>query len=93
MNDQNDTPDDVIYTSISKHRREMLQDGRVDFAIRELTKMGFDVKLLGKATLEFEFGGHTVRFFPYTGWHAGKSIKDGRGWKNLRKQLVKGLPK
>jgi len=31
--------------------------------------------------------GSTINFFPYSGWHSGKSIEDGRGFKNLLKQL------
>ena len=35
------------------------------------------------------FDNEKVKFFPYSGWHTGKSIKDGRGIENLLKQLKK----
>jgi len=38
-------------------------------------------------TLEFMFKGAKVKYFPFTGWASGKSIKDGRGFKNLINQL------
>lgn len=28
-----------------------------------------------------------VHFYPYSGWHTGKSINDGRGWNNLYNQI------
>ena len=37
--------------------------------------------------LVFEHDLHTVRFFPKSEWFAGKSVQDGRGFKNLLKQL------
>ena len=52
------------------------------------TDMGFDVYESGDGTtLIFEYNGNTIRYFPYSGWHSGKGIKDGRGIKNLLKQL------
>lgn len=37
--------------------------------------------------IEFEYKGHIVKYFPYSGWATGKTIKDGRGLDNLLKQL------
>ena len=37
--------------------------------------------------LEFKYKGNTIKFYPYSGWHSGKGIKDGRGFQNLIKQL------
>lgn len=28
-----------------------------------------------------------IRFWPYSGWHTGKDIEDGRGFEHLVKQL------
>ena len=38
--------------------------------------------------IEFEYKGQPVKYFPYSGWATGKTIKDGRGLKNLIKQIV-----
>lgn len=37
--------------------------------------------------IEFEYKGHIVKYFPYSGWATGKTIKDGRGLMNLINQL------
>lgn len=37
--------------------------------------------------IEFEYKGHSIKYFPYSGWATGKTIKDGRGLNNLIKQL------
>lgn len=45
-------------------------------------------KTMGKRTSSsFCAVGHAVMHYPFTGWHTGKSIKDGRGIQNLLKQL------
>ena len=37
--------------------------------------------------IEFEYKGHIVKYFPYSGWATGKTITDGRGLMNLSNQL------
>lgn len=39
------------------------------------------------STLQIIFKNRPVLFCPYTGWFSGKSVKDGRGIKNLLIQL------
>lgn len=68
-------------------RQQQLEPKRMKFAVEQLTKMGYTVTH-NNTTLEFIFKGETVRFYPYSGWHAGKTIKDGRGWDNLKPQLI-----
>ena len=75
-----------IYEEYKEQRKE-LQSKRVEFAVNALTHLGFEVDVKNESTLEFQFKGKTVVFFPYTGWHSGKTIKDGRGIGNLIKQL------
>lgn len=60
---------------------------RIRYAKQELEKKGLQVFENGEC-LSFSFNGHLVRFYPYTGWASGKSIKDGRGLKNLLKQIA-----
>lgn len=71
---------------LDKEREAELQPKRMDFAIKELNKLGIksqsdDTKIV------FQHHGERVIFYPYSGWHTGKSIKDGRGLANLLKQL------
>jgi hypothetical protein len=53
----------------------------------ELESMGFKITQETTVALHFDFNGEKVIFYPYSGWHTGKSIKDGRGWDNLLKQI------
>ena len=38
-------------------------------------------------TLQFTFRGSPVTLYPYSGWFTGRTITDGRGIKNLLKQI------
>ena len=50
--------------------------------------MGFEVVQISDKELQFEhWPGDIIRFWPYKGWASGKTIEDGRGLKNLLKQL------
>lgn len=53
----------------------------------KLEALGFDVQSYGGDRLDFVFKGNPIKFWPYSGWHSGKGIKDGRGFENLLKQL------
>lgn len=64
-----------------------INESRKEFAIIQLDKLGIELTDEDDAEINFEWKGKTVKFFPYTGWHTGKSIKDGRGLQNLLKQL------
>lgn len=68
--------------------REELEPKRMQYAIQQITELGYIVKRVSDSELEFEHKGHVIKMFPYTGWHSGKSIKDGRGIHNLTKQLI-----
>lgn len=69
-------------------RQNKLEPIRLQKAIMEITNLGLKITSITQKMIEFEFKGHTVRFYPYSGWTTGKSIKDGRGLDNLLKQLV-----
>jgi len=68
-------------------REKDLQPKRMEYALLKLQELRFEPKQLGDSTIEFQYLGHRIRFYPYSGWHTGKSIKDGRGIDNLLKQL------
>lgn len=64
------------------------EDGRIKFARAELEKKGYEVRFdEANKCLIFDYKGNKIRLFPYTGWHTGKGIKDGRGLQNLLKQI------
>jgi hypothetical protein len=72
---------------LNKLREQELQPERMDYAKAELEKKGYLVSKIGDTELQFMHNGELVRLYPYSGWHSGKSIKDGRGLKKLLKQL------
>lgn len=72
---------------LDKEREEELQPERMEHAKKKLEELGYEVVFAGKATITFKFKNEVVHFFPYSGWHSGKSIRDGRGLQNLLKQL------
>lgn len=63
------------------------EEPRMDYAIRKLTEAGYEVDRVNDNELNFLFKGNNIKLFPYTGWHTGKGIKDGRGIQNLLNQL------
>lgn len=73
-------------------RQEALEPKRVESCEQTLTDLGYEVTRVGTTELQFRHRGSLVRFWPYSGWHTGKSIVDGRGFSLLLKQL-KGAPK
>jgi hypothetical protein len=73
---------------LNQDREKLLQPKRIDFARCELMNMGYDVESDDTKVI-FMFKGERVTYFPYSGWHSGKSIEDGRGWDHLYKQLTK----
>lgn len=67
--------------------KKAIESDRMDYAVSEIMKLGYIVTHQDETKLQFEFKGENVTMFPYTGWHTGKSITDGRGIKNLLKQI------
>jgi hypothetical protein len=70
---------------LDKEREEELQPKRIEHSMKVLEQ--FQPKQIGKR-IEFYHKGYLVYFYPYSGWHSGKSIKDGRGLQNLLKQIT-----
>jgi hypothetical protein len=68
-------------------RQRELEPKRIQVAKTALHKLGYTITHEDKSSIEFVHQGQTVRFFPYSGWHTGKSIQDGRGLEKLLRQL------
>ena len=73
---------------LDQEREAKLQPIRVAKAKKTLEELGFEVTQHGETTLRFVFRGGTVNFFPYSGWHSGNTIQDGRGLEKLLEQLT-----
>lgn len=72
----------------TRQEREEIEKDRYDYALRKLSKLGMPIKPVNKSRIDIKFRGNIIQFFPYTGWHSGKGIKDGRGFKKLYNQLT-----
>ena len=59
----------------------------MEYCRKTLESKGYEVEVVGSTLLRFKHGGHVVEHYPYSGWHTGRSITDGRGFMNLLKQL------
>jgi len=68
-------------------RQNKLEPKRYKHAKDKLVKMGFKVAEITSYQMNFLYKGSLVKLYPYSGWHTGKTIKDGRGLNNLIKQL------
>jgi len=74
---------------LNKEREAELQPKRMEFACQEIAKLGYKY-IADETKVCFTHNGHQVTFYPYSGWHSGKSIKDGRGLQKLLDQLKRG---
>lgn len=69
-------------------RQKALEPTRIKRAMDLLKEMGYDPREIGTSKIAFNhFKGSRVTFWPYSGWHSGKDIEDGRGLEHLLNQL------
>lgn len=74
-------------TRLNTERKNKLEPIRLRTAINEIQKLGLRITNSSDKMIEFEYKGHSIKYFPYSEWATGKSIQDGRGLDNLLKQL------
>lgn len=72
---------------LNTERQNKLEPIRMRTAINEIQRLGLTILNCTDKMIEFEDKGHSIKYFPYSGWATGKTIKDGRGLNNLIKQL------
>lgn len=72
---------------LNREREKKLEPKRVAYAREQLEALGYEVKVFGGKRIEFEHEGSKVQMWPYSGWHSGKTIVDGRGIGNLIQKL------
>ena len=73
---------------LDQERQQRLEPKRLEYTLAQLQEMDIEIVDYNKTTIFFKFKGEKCTFFPYSGWHTGKTIQDGRGWSKLRKQLL-----
>lgn len=72
---------------LDKDRQKELEPKRIEFAKNVILSLGYEITSQTSTSIEFIFKNEKVTLFPYSGWHTGKSIKDGRGIEKLIKQI------
>jgi hypothetical protein len=72
---------------LDKDREAQLQPQRIATAKLAIQNLGISIISEDDTSIEFMYKGGRVRYFPYSGWHSGSTIKDGRGLQNLLKQI------
>jgi len=73
---------------LDKDRQENLEHKRLEYAKSRIEGIGHAITYESDKEIRFMYKGKTVYFFPYSGWHTGQSIKDGRGIEKLLKQIL-----
>lgn len=68
-------------------KQKKLEPERMKYATQLFLSMGYSVFCPTDKSIQITFKGEKVTFFPYSGWHTGKSICDGRGLQKLLNQL------
>jgi len=72
---------------LDKERQAELEPERLSFAKNAIYNLGYMINYEDSTKIKFEFKGETITLFAYSGWHTGKSIKDGRGIEKLINQI------
>ena len=79
---------------LDTERQNELEPIRMQIAMESMESieaMGYEPYKVNESLIEFYYEGAKIMFYPYSGWHSGKTIKDGRGLKNLLRQIKQKL--
>lgn len=72
---------------LDKEKQTKLEPERVNYALSKLKELGKEIIYQDSTSIKFIHKSETVTFYPFSGWHTGKTIKDGRGINNLLNQI------
>ncbi len=72
---------------LDQDKQKKLEPKRIAYARAELEKIGIQIADTTKTSIRFYWKGKSIMFYPYSGWHTGKTITDGRGIEKLLIQL------
>jgi len=64
-----------------------LQPLRIKYAKEQLLKRNLKIISEDNVKIIFEFKGKPITIYPYSGWHTGRTVVDGRGIDKLLKQI------
>ena len=72
---------------LDQEREKILEPKRMEYALDQLKRLDVTLTYIGDKRIDFLYKSNSIRLYPYSGWHTGKGIKDGRGIENLLKQI------
>lgn len=72
---------------LDTHRQMKFEPSRMSYAVNQLKGLGFEIAIISEHEINFNYKGSVIKFYPYSGWATGKTIKDGRGLRNLIQQI------
>lgn len=72
---------------LDTEKQAELEPKRIAYAEQKIIEAGGVITDKNGNRIKFTHKGREITVFPYSGWHTGKGIKDGRGIDNLLKQL------
>lgn len=75
---------------LNQQRQDNLQPQRMKHAVDRIQQCGFTIHYQDNNKIMFMYKDNPVSFYPYSGWHSGKGIKDGRGLYVLLQQIKNG---
>lgn len=74
--------------TLGDRNKNAIAHDRMEYCLQKLVETPGVSKIEhNNKRIDFLFNGNKIQMFPYTGWHTGKGIVDGRGINNLLKQL------
>lgn len=77
----------LVMARLDIERQHKIQPKRMKYCIDKITELGYSVNEVDDFSIQFFYKGGLVTMFPYSGWHTGKTIKDGRGIDLLLNQI------
>jgi hypothetical protein len=72
---------------LNQQRQQYLEPKRMQTALQSLTRLGLEIVDSSDTTIRFRYKDQVIIYYPYSGWHTGKGITDGRGWEHLYNQI------
>lgn len=72
---------------LDTERQKELEPKRMKFAMNAVKKLGYEITHEEDTWFTFAYKGCPVKFFGYSGWFTGRTVKDGRGLQNLINQI------
>lgn len=72
---------------LNQQRQQDLEPGRIKHAIKMIESFGYTIHYQDDKKIAFIYKENVIMYYPYSGWHTGKGITDGRGLYVLLKQI------